>query len=292
MKKTLRELSIKDKREILTLPELSATVDESLIGGSDKRIRHADFINEVVQIMEKGNLKYEVDPIHIRTGGPSNMPNVTFIENVAKDYNGERPLEAHLIRNLAGKIQVNDLSDELTNQAFAFSFNQNGFQLAYGMNVHACSNLSVWGENVLYSYGKSKHSIKEILSIVTDWTQLLEKKRNIDVSYMQKLIDIKADHTDVLKLMGELLVEANKKNMKEFNNSEYVAPLNDTQVSAFAKDYVRKYQKIDKFTVENMWDVYNIGTALLRPDKVNNFEPIYRQNKSLGDFMTERYKLN
>lgn len=288
----MRELSIVDKREVLTLPELSATVDESLIGGSDRRMRHADFIGEIVQMLEKGNIKHEVEPLHVRMGGPSNMPNITFIQNVAKNYSGERPLEAHLIRNLAGKIQINELSDELSNQALAFSFNQNGIQLAYGMNVHACSNLCVWGENVMYSYGKHKHPINEIFSILGDWLQLLDKKRAVDLEYMNKLAGIEAGHPDVLRLMGELLVEANKKNMKEFVNSESVAPLNDTQVSAFAKDYVRKFQKIDKIKVENMWDVYNIGTALLRPDRVNNFEPIYRQNKALGDFMIKQYNLN
>lgn len=292
MKKSLRELNIssQNKREILTLPELSATVDESLIGGSDKKMRHANFITELVMMIDKRNIKHEVDPIHIRMGGPSNMPNVTFIENVGKNYNGDRPLEGHLIRNLAGKIQINELSDELSNQALAFSFNQMGVQVAFGMRVHFCDNLCIWGQHVIQSYGKSKYSVKEMFSIVSDWMDLLNKKREVELQYYNRLAGIEADHSDVLKLMGELLVEANKKNMKEFD--EVVAPLNDTQVSAFAKDYIRKYQKIEKIPVENAWDVYNIGTALLKPERVNNFEPIYHQNRALGEFMINRYNLN
>ena len=288
--KSIRNLDLSQKREVLTIDELSSTVDESLIGGDSKRIRHADFINDVSEMMDKRNLKWEVAPIHVRAGGPSNMPNITLINDIASKYAGDTPVEAHLVRNLTGKILINDLTDEISNQAIAFSFSQLGVQAAYGMNVHECSNLSIWGENIAHSYGRSKKSVAEIFGQIGDWLDLLDKKRAIDLAHKNKLDAIPAVHDDIMTLVGLMLVEANKKNMKEFKDVEE-APLNDTQVSHFAKNYALKYAKIDKFPVENMWDIYNIGTALLRPDQVNNYEPIFRQNKVLGDFIFDKFNI-
>lgn len=286
--KTLRALNFEDKRETLSLTELTATIDERQIGGDGKRIRHAELIFALMEMLDKRNMKAEIEPIHVRIGGASQMPNITLIQNEAAKYSVETPVEAHLVRNLTGKIQIHDLSDQYSCTGLAFNYNQLGVQLAYGMNVFACSNMSIFGENLIHSYGKNGHSIKEMFSIVGDWMDLHDKKRAINVAYMDQMRRIAADKTDVLKLMGELLVQANKSNMKQFSVE---APLNDTQVSGFAQEYIRREAKIDKFPVENMWDIYNIGTALLRPDKVHNFEPIFRQNKALGDFMINRYDL-
>lgn len=291
--KSIRALDLSSKREVITLPELGVTIDERLIGGDSKRIRHYDFIMTLAEMLDKRNMRNTPEDLHLRVGGPSQMPNITLIQNEAKKYDVESPVEAHLIRNLAGKIQIHELADEYSNQALAFTYSQLGIQVAFGMNVFVCSNMCIWGEHVIQSYGKSGHSIKEIFSIVGDWMDLYEQKRAVDRSYMDRLQAIDANHNDILRLMGEFLVEANKKNMKNLKDDAVdVAPLNDTQVSAFAQEYIRKQRKIDSFPVENMWDVYNIATSLLRPDRVNNFEPILRQNKVLGDFMTERYKLN
>jgi hypothetical protein len=289
MLQSIRNLDLKEKREVLTLQELSATIDERNIGIDNKRMRHADFITTLGEMVDKRNFKFAIDPVDVRVGGASQMPNITFIQNEAKNYNAEAPVEAHLIRNLAGKIQIEELSDELSNQGLAFCYNQQGIQVAFGMNVRSCGNLSIWGENMMATYGPNKRGIKEIFSGISDWLDLYEKKRAIDVRYMNQLLGIPANNKDIVHLIGDLLVEANKKNMKEY--AEDVAPLNDTQVSAFAQEYIRKMAKLDSFSIDSMWDIYNVGTALLRPKAVGNFEPIFRQNKALGQFMVNRYGL-
>ena len=182
------------------------------------------------------------------------------------------------------------MTDEITAPMLAFNFNQLGQQVAFGSHVYACTNGCFFGSNLMATYGPTKVSLKDLFFRLGEWMDGFEDKRKNDQTYISNMIKQKTDLSDFPKIIGELMIEATKANLK--SEEEINAPFNVTQVSDFTKDYVKKLPNVNRFPIKTAWDVYNIGTRLLNPEHMKNHETIFRQNRAFGDFILEFYEIN
>lgn len=285
-----RNVEFTDKLAMFSLDDLRSTVKESEVGAAAKaKVFHYDFIQDICDILDKRNLHFEVLPIFVREGGRSDMPNITRIDNIAKGYSSENPLESQLIRHLTGKIQINEMTDEISAPIFGFNFNQLGQQVAFGSNVYICQNGAFFGSNLIQTYGPKKQTLKDLFFRLGEWMDGFRQKREADQHFISGMMNQKAQLSDFPIIIGDLMINATKANMKA--EEDFSAPFNVSQVSDFTKEYIKKLGKIQQFPISTAWDVYNIGTRLLNPDVAKNHESILRQNLAFGDYILEYYNI-
>lgn len=279
-----KSLDFKNNLEVLTLDELKLTQKEDEVGNTSRaRLRHYDLITELADKMVKRNMKFEIDPIYVRKGGPSTAPNASVYPYLEEKW-GKNALEAHVIRKLVTRINITDLQDKETQASIGIGFNQHGIIVAFGQNVFVCSNMSIWGENVLSNYGSSKITNKELFSRYTDWMDAFQNKRQTDLNIIRHLKETEASQDAIPYLIGEMQMSA----VKQAYLKGDVAPFNISQITDFTKSYLKRLEHDDKLDIHNMWDIYNIGTRLLRAKDVRDLEPIYHQNQVFGNFLCNR----
>ncbi len=281
-----KTLLFENNLEVLTLDELGRTQREENVGTAVTKVRHHSFIEDVCEQIDKRSLKPRMDDIYVRKGGPSTAPNANVYPFLEEQY-GKNAIEAHVVRKLVTKVFIDAYNDKLSQSTIGIGFNQHGMILAYGQNVHVCNNMSIWGENVLSNYGSSKMSSKEMFARFGDWLDAMDEKRKVDQAIIVQLQEMAADHGALPHLIGKMQMAAVRQAYMQGDQ----APFNINQVTDFTKNYLKRMKQEDKLEINTMWDVYNIGTRLLRATDVRDLEPIYHQNQVFGNFIADEYAI-
>lgn len=287
MEKSVRTLDFKNNLEVLTLDELSMTQKEDEVGFvSKQRLRHDDFIFDIGRRITSAGLEMEQEPIYIRKGGPSTAPNANVYPFLEEKW-GENALQAHVIRKLVTRINITTMQNKETQASIGIGFNQHGIILAFGQNVFVCSNMSIWGENVISNYGSSKMGTQEVLARFDDWMAGYEVKRKIDLKIISAMKRREASHKIIPDLIGQMQMAA----VRQAYLKGEQAPFNISQITDFTKNYLKRLQNEEQLEIRNIWDLYNIGTRLLRANEMRDLEPIFHQNQVFGNFLMDKFSL-
>ena len=261
LKQSAKEVEFEDGLTVMTLPELRTTLTESQIGMGPERMDHYEFIDRIGELASKYVSDVKLDPIFIRSGGPSQLPNVSIVKREAEQYDVDKPIEAHLIRKLVTKINL-DSKDEDKGMSIAIGYNQRGYQVAYGVHVFACANMSIWGDNYLQTYGNHRTEMPNVFERIESWMISKSQRDEEYLEAIEKMRKTQVNQTVVFAFVGFLLEQAVK-------NAEDALKIN--QVSNMARNIV-------KAPANNVWELYNHATNTLNPQFVRDFEPMYRQN--------------
>ena len=271
---TVKEIVFEDGLTTLTLEELKKTLTESQIGYGPERMDHFEFIEKTADAASQAGLVASFDPIYVRSGGPTQLPNVSVVKREAEKYGVKNPLEAYLIRKLVTRIHLTSPDGESygdRNMALAIGYNQRGYQLAYGVNVHVCSNMSIWGDNYMQTYGTHRTEMPNVFERLSTWMSTREERVAQYNESIQKMMNTKVNNTVIFAFVGFMLDQA-------VRNVEDTLKIN--QVSFLARN-------ISKAPVSNVWELYNHVTNTLNPEFVRDFEPIYRQNIKIYNELTK-----
>ena len=281
-----RILNFKDNPvEILTLPELKLSVDETATNGRPfNGITHYDLFEELGNIATRHNEKFEYENLYVTDSTNKVMPGVACFPHLEEQY-GKNALQASLLRRVVGSIGFSNYDDGDTNCRLAVNFHQKGIEICYGMNVRVCSNLSIFGGTHIMSYGNEGMPLQQMFQVYENWVQKLGDFRNNDLFMMEQMKSTFLPPGDSYKtLIGKLSVLAVQ---QAYIDSKTVSPMNIAQHSAFTKAFLKEYGPSPEEAV-NVWELYNIVTNLLKPGTMNS-EVILKQSTAAGKFFVDEY---
>jgi hypothetical protein len=272
----------------LTLEQLKLTADERTTGQNYMNgIAHHQIFDRVSEIMDKHNLKFYVDKIYAADNKNKSLPGVTVLPLAQEKY-GMNSLESHILRRINGKLNILTDNDATSCGSIALSFHQQGIQLAFGQNVHICSNMSIFGENLIYSYGQNGMPIDKMFNVIGDWANQYGELRAHDVSILKKMNDIFIEPSKAIpELIGKLQIEAVN---AAYRRSNIVPPLNIGQISAFTKSILDKTDELSSDTFISVYELYNFGTEMHKVGETD-LPNILPANKNFGNFFIRNYEL-
>lgn len=279
----MNTITFDNKIAHVSLEQLRESMDEVSLGHKPLNgIRHIDVFDRVLSMAEEFDLKPIINPIIIADAGPSSLPGITRLPIMEERF-GKDTINAMVIRRLLGSIKLLNLADERSNATIAISFHQNGFQMAYGQEVKVCSNLSILGGKLVSSYGEN--SIKDItkmFEVIHSYLQNHSYHREVDNTLFNRMWEIQIDEPEAMRMIGELKCLA----VKEVYLKGDTAPLNITQTTEYAKEYLKKSQSDPAF-ISNLYGMYNIGTGTFREG--GDITAVLPKNKQLGIYMMQKY---
>jgi hypothetical protein len=271
--------------EYLELDELKLSVDECNTGNTPcNGITHYNLWCEIANLLMQRNIRFKVEPIAATDSKNRVMPGVSIIPAMEDKY-GKGSIQSHLLRRVIGKITLPEYADEEHGSGLAINFHQTGIDIAYGMNVWVCGNLSIYGDTFIRSYGKDSVPLKKMYEIISDWLYQMDAFRNTDVSVVGQMKQQLLDHTVAIpSLVGKLAMQAVR---AAYLDSRVVAPLNIGQVSTFTKNLLTDHGNELQEDV-SVWHLMNLATDIIKPGKMNA-QDILHQSHAIGRFFTGEY---
>jgi len=258
-----------NKVETMDLQTLKRThMEDDYEGNPIRGIYHFQAIENVLAICHKYNLNHEIEEIFAAHNNSKHLPGVTVLKK-EEMVHGERSVSAHILRRIFTTIRINDYeTDELTT-TIVLTYHQDGIQAAIGPCVKACHNQCILSaERIVSNYGKNKVSTEELFSTVDDWLSKFETQMTEDRERIKRLRNTIISQQEVYTYIGLLnaLRVAHDSSDEALSSRIENYPLNQSQISAFTEDVLKKMKGRDSITA---WDLYNIATEYYKPEKTS-----------------------
>jgi hypothetical protein len=280
-----RQLFKTEKVEILSLEELKMTVSAKDVGKTSRTrpVTHYQFIEDIMRILTEANQAPILAHIYCaKSGGTKIIPKIEEQLGV-KDV-----IDAWLLDKITGRIMIPSLTTEDTECCVAFSYHDKGLDLAFGSNVRDCSNVSIFGSNVMHTYGAKKDaSYERMLEVFKEWSGKLDKMYEEDLKLIKSMMMIKVTGKEMLRFLGKLMVSAIKFNM----GFKVVAPLNVTQVNEVIRGIItKKGEKFYEGPDCTLWEFYNFMTFVMKGDKAD-ITTLLTDVAAIGNMMIAEYDI-
>ena len=281
-----RQLFVENKTEVITLPELKRTVNAEDIGGLSRTrpVPHFKLIDDLNSILTEAGQAPVLDHMYIgRSQGTK------LIKQIEQQHGVEKVLDAWLLDRLTGKIMLPSLSNKTTGAAIAFSYHDKGIDVAFGQDVHDCSNMCIFGSNLMSTYGSGKNvDYDKMLTSFKQWCTQLEAMSEADIAIINAMQSKTITGTDMVNFIGKMEIAAVAANI----GIKQIAPLNVTQVGEVTKGLLRKDNKM--FHEDNkstLWDFYNNFTYVLKGDK-SDIITLLTDVKNVGELILSSFSIN
>lgn len=242
----IAEITLEQLQQTISLGEFDGRMPKSV------PIIHHELLGQLQSIASKSGTN-ALMPIHIkekyckkRKDAPNNDPS------------------HFMVNRMAGKILFPEnflVGTDVLNAGIAYTYvydgSQRGIQIAYGMNVEACDNLTVWGRYSFSTTGSSSVPFEKGMELLQKWVDDRKAVNDGYLAVIEKLKTVEFDPSSIDRLVGELFTKAVLKNA----NENVVAPLNQSEVA----EMVRKGRMQHQAESITGWDILNWGTLVLRP---------------------------
>ena len=274
----MNKLDFKGNVATLDLPTLDRTVKYEMAKGGlprNRPIEHFKLIRDI-QSNIKGNTKLDSTIDTIYTSERQAMRVM---------YEGDPetcPVENYLLQRIATKLLINDESNGFRG-AVGISYTDRGIQLAFGTHVSVCSNMMIWGQNFMSTYGANKVGFNVMMDAFDDWMKRFDEKRNQDMSIIKALKKRKVKENELFEVLGRLIHGAERGN----NSNSDGSSLNVSQTLRLIDNYEKERQGKDTITA---WDITNWGTNNLKPDQDGgDLTSIYNTTHKFSNVIAEHF---
>lgn len=252
--------------EKITIAQLGETYRERSMNTKKNRthpIDHIEFVQTIIKSLDESKSMHIAHPMTVTKNDITKM-----------ERHGEsRPwtLPNVRINKMVGKIDLLPDNEEFR-PAIGYSFNPSGLSLVYGMNVMVCDNMSIFGDTLLNTYGKDHMSIKTIFLHLQHW--------------LRNTVDIYASQMEIVNAMQQtgITMDSLYKTIGWFTTRTFKAndgdPFNQTELKQFITSLIEvgKEKKADM----NLWDLYNAGTEIMKPGRINRTERVFAINSGFS----------
>jgi len=262
----------------LTLDELRATADYQ--GGSKHEVSHHQLFSDVIEDLENRGYVARVDKLHVSKTGIK-PPTPREVER--KGYKSVYDITGTIVNNCIGRIAVDgeDFSNDKTHTEIAISYNKQGIALAMGQHVNICSNMNIFGGQMIQNYGSQGMPFLRMLEILSSWIQNMRKYRKRDMEILKALQSTEIDPiVEVDTVVGNLhrLCEMNKKNTK------IIAPLSHSRIHDMQRGMMNFEGEL-----ATAYHLYQAATEVSTHQQV--IENRLENTGALGLYFQERYKV-
>jgi hypothetical protein len=281
-----------NKIQELTIDDLKSTVKEEDYNGKPLMgMYHWQFIELAMEQIKSAGLNYKLEPIWAAQNLDKARPEAIVIEKYREEY-GEGDVRSFLLRRILTRVVITDLEDEFTSTAIALSFNQLGFQLAYGPNVKICQNLAILGSDKFMSTYASDNKMPNpgrMIEVLGEWLGKFKEIRKQEKETILKMNDIIVPDTEVMEIIGDMTTRRIKRENPKFPK-EPLNPLNQSQIGQFATSYLTE-RASNPQKIFNVWDIYNIATELYKPGSTD-LPILLSSNYAMSQYLMERYGIH
>ena len=273
-----------EKNIELNLETLKRTHKENDIYGKPlKGFYHYEAIERIADAAESRGLMPIVSDLWAAQNGSKSQPGVVLLPQV-EAVTMPHAVEAHILRRVFCTLNLMKYDDGEKCTNIAFTFHQDGVQVAIGQRVTICRNQTILGaEHTAISKGNDQGSINELFATVERW---LDNAATITDSDRQRIERLKAQRLDrptalmYLGLLNCMRVAADSRT-KAIRDRVKVAPLTQAQLSIFAEHLTERLMMADSLTA---WEFLNLATEVHKPTTAD-MPRIIPTNAALFDMM-------
>lgn len=261
---------------LLNIASLHDSIRLMRVAGVQKRdiTEHFEIFAKAMMILERNEIEFELT--HIYTSKAKIM---TLPANMRDGRDIIDPKVNH-VNNVIGRINIVKYENNQRNLAIGLGYDERGFTFCFGTNIFVCSNMSMFGEHYLTSYGPNKTKVSEIFEILEDWIKNAHKVWDSNNAILDKMIDTYPTYADYAYLLGDIMIKAAKG----------YPVISSTHINALVKAFVNKeIAKGDDDLRTSLYEFYNMGTFILTHQ--DNHTNVWKDLQAFGDYIVEHFKL-
>lgn len=248
----------------------------------------------IMGLMIQQNMNYTMEHIYVQKRNSFPMIND---QDKNLGYNRENcPINKWMFDKVVSSFIVPNVGSDLVDARIGVSFNEDGIQLAFGLNVRVCSNFAILGGELMSTF-KSGHrdaySWDSIEIKLKDWIQNLEQKLKVETNLMNRMIEKPIKEPAVIeRVIGGLY----KRAIDQAYGSKLPAPFDTAGMSNFVQNILQMpaevvdHQFNQGYGIKNVWDLYNYGTQVMKPGMVDIAE-IQRSSSMYADYLFDEFEI-
>jgi hypothetical protein len=282
-----------EKINDVTLDQLRMSrVERTVSGAIASEVTSIDSYDQIAEILDKKDIPFKVNSIKAINNRPNSPECGISISKELEERYEPGDIRTMLLKRLFMTIAIDDGMSDETNGNIVISYHQSGIEVAFGDNVHVCSNLCILGGEVVrnYSlYGNKSIPWKNIIEVVSHWIDTYEQRRRRNIEISRQLREIETTSPEIESFIGGLTLRAARHTTKK----DLLAPLNISQIFDISKSTAGAmiaHDGIPDWNIPNAWELYN---RITRQHKIENIDSslILYQNSATFDVIKQQFKL-
>lgn len=212
-------------------------------------------------------------------------------------YNRENcPINKWLFDKIACSFLIPNIGNDLVGGRIGMSFNDEGIQIAFGMNVKVCSNFAIMGGQIMSTFKRGSqegYSWQSIEIMAKDWISNLDQKMKLEMDLMNRMIETEIKEPAVIdRVIGGLY----KRAIDQAYGSKMLAPFDTAGMSNFTQNVIKASGPVrdhvfnQEAGINNVWDLYNYGTQVMKPGIVDIAE-IQNSSHLFADYLFDEFEI-
>lgn len=277
-KERTREIDLPTLKETVSLAEYDGKLPDS------RPLEHYQLIDDLSEIAYKKGYNFNLDHIYV-SKSESNRLMVFDPENQGLP-------KSYILRRVVTRLNIVDASFNTAahNTSIAIGYNERGIQIAFGTNVKVCSNMCIFGERYMTTYGDNKMPFDKMMELVNTYINQLPDICSDDFRILNRMYDHPVNDNDIITAVGEMQLNAVRG--AYFGGD---SPLNIGEVSTFSKGLLKQHGNIleaePESRIMSLYDFYNMGTEILHPQRAE-ISSVWPNVSSWGNFVVNHFNLN
>lgn len=289
------EFQKENKVQSIPFPALASSIrrDPGLVGIRTVPTQFWTMYTIITGMLRDENINFTEGEFHVQQN--SSKAYLTDIEK-ADGFDSKRaPIDRWRHDKVINLIQIPGVfagtGIDMRNAAIGLTINKDGLSIAFGMNVHECSNFNVLGGTILrtYSYdnGRSGETPWELLMHkLGKWIKGLNQIWNVQNEIMDTMKSMHLRHESIVEeIIGDLYIRA----IKQAYFKGGVTPFDTHELSNFTKEMIQARRTEERLA--NVWDIYSWGTSIMKPGIVDIGE-IANNSNLWADYLMDRFEMN
>lgn len=228
-----------------------------------------------------------MDLIFTKTGktpvcGPIYAAESQSMQVMWKGEKDKCPLENYLFQRIICVVKI-PFENSQYKPGVAISYTEKGITIGFGLEVSVCSNMTIWGDQLLTTYGDMSDTYDNIIKLLGAWLEdyhelIKDWTERVTLLTARKITMQEAD--EVLGALLRMAVMANEKS--QFKNMG----VNVTQVSKIAKEVGELFYKNPDSV--NAWDMTNACTHVLKADS-SDMTKLFQDNRKVVNYVYDYF---
>jgi hypothetical protein len=227
----------------------------------------------ILGLLEQADVNHTMEHVYIQKR--SSFPMIND-QDKHLGYSRENcPINKWLMDKVVASFLIPNIGNDLVGGRIGMLFNDDGIQIAFGMDVHVCSNFAIMGGQIMSTFKRGSNEPLSWQSIeiqLKDWVNNLDQKMKLEMDLMTRMIETEIHEPAVIdRIIGGLY----KRAIDQAYGSKALAPFDTAGMSNFTQNILKanngvKDNEFDaSIGIRNVWDLYNYGTQIMKPGIVD-----------------------
>jgi len=241
---------------------------------STRPVQSWDVLLFIAGLMAQNEVNHQME--HIFVQKRNSFPMINDVDKKDHGYSRENcPINKWLFDKIATSFIVPNVGNDLVNARIGMAFDDEGIQIAFGLNVEICSNFAILGGQIMSTFKRGSNeslSWQSIEITLKDWIKSLDQKVKVEMELMKRMIETPIEDPAIIdRVIGGLY----KRAIDQAYGSKALAPFDTGGMSQFTQNILKANKDVQDHDfnvangIHNVWDLYNYGTNVMKPGMVD-----------------------